>query len=210
MRRLAAAALAVVPVLAVAGCGGDAGVADPPRADVEDVEGDGLDAAALAGPVAEMRRATTRYLTDVAAAEADGYTVITPMMPDMGVHFLDPEVTGFDPAAPPILVYLPADDGWQLGAVEWVFPEEPDEPPLPGAEYGEFAAACHYEDGTFVPEPDEAACAPQGPDSGAAFGFWHPDLVTLHVWVWCPNPDGLFAGTNPLVAPYNDRPLPST
>jgi hypothetical protein len=39
--------------------------------------------------------------------------------------------------------------------------------------------------------------------SGAKFTFWHPDLITIHVWVWYPNPAGLFSGTNPLVAPFS-------
>jgi DNA-binding transcriptional LysR family regulator len=46
--------------------------------------------------------------------------------------------------------------------------------------------------------------------SGAAFSFWHPRLVTVSVWLWSPNPSGLFASTNPaadyespLVAAYS-------
>ncbi len=35
-----------------------------------------------------------------------------------------------------------------------------------------------------------------------AFTFWHPDLVTLHVWLWYHNPSGLYNGTNPLVQAY--------
>ena len=41
--------------------------------------------------------------------------------------------------------------GAQLVAAEWVFPSKPAKPPLPGARYGSFAAACHYVDGTFTP-----------------------------------------------------------
>ena len=41
------------------------------------------------------------------------------------------------------------------------------------------------------------------PGSGAKFTFWHPQLVTLHMWLWYPNPSGLFSGTNPLVTPFN-------
>jgi hypothetical protein len=41
------------------------------------------------------------------------------------------------------------------------------------------------------------------PETGAAFGFWHPDLVTMHVWLLYPNPDGVFASYNPLVKPFN-------
>jgi hypothetical protein len=40
-------------------------------------------------------------------------------------------------------------------------------------------------------------------ETGARFNFWHPDLVTLHLWLWYPNPDGLYTGTNPLVRPFN-------
>jgi hypothetical protein len=28
--------------------------------------------------------------------------------------------------------------------------------------------------------------------------------VTLHIWLWYPNPAGLYAGMNPLVAPFNE------
>ena len=125
------------------------------------------------------------------------------MMPDMGFHFLNPAVDGFDVEKPPILVYLQDGGAWQLGALEWVFPEKPATPPLEGATYGTFGAACHYDDGTFVFADAQASCAPASPDSGSAFVFWHPPLVTMHVWLWYPNPSGLFSGTNPLVTPFN-------
>jgi hypothetical protein len=161
----------------------------------------------LAEPVARARLATASYAFDRARAEADGYAAITPMMPDMGYHLMNADVTGFDPTQPPILVYLPTDvGGWQLGALEWVFPEEPAEPPFPGAEYGEFDAACHYDDGSFVFADAETDCGTSSPETGASFGFWHPPLVTLHLWAWYPNPDGIFAGTNPLVRPFNGEP----
>jgi hypothetical protein len=41
------------------------------------------------------------------------------------------------------------------------------------------------------------------PPDGAPFNFWHPDLVTLHVWLWYPNPAGLYNGTNPYIRPFN-------
>ena len=84
-----------------------------------------------------------------------------------------------------------------------MFPSVPTTPPLEGATYGSFPAACHYVDGTFVFEQDQSACAATSPETGAAFNFWHPDLVTLHVWIWYPNPDGLYASMNPLVRPFN-------
>ncbi len=27
--------------------------------------------------------------------------------------------------------------------------------------------------------------------------------MTLHVWIWYPNPTGLYNGTNPYVRPFN-------
>jgi hypothetical protein len=109
----------------------------------------------------------------------------------------------FDVRRPPILVYERKGRAWQLAALEWVFPEKPAKPPLAGARYGSFAAACHYADGTFVPATAQDQCRATSPKTGAAFGFWHPDLVTMHVWLWYPNPAGLFADLNPLVTPFN-------
>jgi hypothetical protein len=127
---------------------------------------------------------------------------ITPMMAGMGFHYMNPKITGaFDVRKPPILVYVKRGGSAQLVAGEWVFPQRPAKPPLPGARYGSFAAACHYADGTFTPHTDEATCAPTSA-GGAKFTFWHPDLVTLHVWLWYPNPAGVFNSTNPLVAPF--------
>ena len=164
----------------------------------------------LAASLAAARVATAKYATDLEAAKTDGYQLITPNMPDMGYHYLDPDIAGFDPARPHVLVYQRTDGGWQLGALEWVFPDEPAEPPLPGATYGSFDAACHYRDGTFEFVGAEGDCAADSPTTGAEFSFWHPRLVTMHVWLWYPNPDGIFASTNPLVHPFNDGPAPST
>lgn len=173
-------------------------------------ETDQIDVAALAPQLAAARLATAPYVAGLDRAAADGYTLrITPMIDDMGVHYLNADIDGFDPAKPPILVYVPTEDGPQLGALEWVFPEEPAEPPFPGATYGDFPAACHYDDGTFVLADDEALCAPIDPDTGAGFTFWHDALVTLHVWLWYHNPSGIYSGTNPLVNPFNDVRLAS-
>jgi hypothetical protein len=150
------------------------------------------------------RLATAKYATDLAAAKADGYAIITPMIPNMGYHFLNPKISGFDVTKPPILVYVRRGDAWQLVAIEWVFPKKPDTAPLQGATYGSFGAACHYADGTFRPSFSEAMCAKKDPQTGAAFSFWHPPLVTLHVWLWYPNPSGVFGEYNPLLTPFNN------
>ncbi len=159
---------------------------------------------ALAPMLARARLATAKYATSLRRARAAGYrTIVTQHIPDMGHHFLNPNITGFDITRPPILVYVKRGRNWQLVAFEWVFTETPPTPPLPGARYGSFAAACHYVDGTFVPAAAEADCPPRSPTSGAKFGFWHPDFVTLHLWAWYPNPDGIYNGTNRLVRPFN-------
>ena len=157
----------------------------------------------LAQSLAAARLATAKYAIGLNRAKADGYQIITPMIPNMGYHYLNPKVTGFDVTKPAILVYLKRGSTYQLGALEWVFTSMPAKPPLPGARYGAFGAACHYVDGTFVPAASQDACSKTSPQSGAAFGFWHPNLVTLHVWLWYPNPVGIYSGTNPLVTPFN-------
>ena len=64
-------------------------------------------------------------------------------------------------------------------------------------------AACHYLDGTLVAESAQSMCPAKSPQTGAAFNFWHPNLITLHFWIWYPNPAGLYSSMNPLVNPFN-------
>ena len=158
----------------------------------------------LASDIIAGRMVTAKYVTNLARAKADGYHIITRMIPNMGYHFMNAKVTGFNVRKPQILVYEHHGKSWQLGALEWVFTSKPAKPPLPGAQYGVFAAACHYLDGTFVPQTSQAKCAANSPQTGAKFSFWHPRLITMHLWVWYPNPSGVFTGTNPLVTPFND------
>jgi hypothetical protein len=161
------------------------------------------DSRTLASQLARARLATAKYATNLATANADGYQILTRDIPDMGWHFLNPAIQGFDVTKPPILVYERHGHSWQLGALEWTFTHQPTTPPLPGATYGSFGAACHYRDGTFVFARVQELCAKTSPQTGARFTFWHPDLVTLHLWLWYPNPAGLYNSTNPLVHPFN-------
>ena len=193
---IGAAALALTAIsLASAGGGGGSSrlvVGTPAKA-----------SPSLAARLAQARIATAKYATNLGRAKADGYGVITQMIPSMGWHFMNPKVTGFNVRKPAILVYLRRGGTWQLGALEWVFPELPKSPPIQGARYGTFGAACHYVDGTFVFENAQSSCAQTSPETGAKFNFWHPQLVTLHIWLWYPNPSGLYSGTNPLVTPFD-------
>jgi hypothetical protein len=157
----------------------------------------------LTSDVLAARLATARYVTSLARAKADGYRILTRMIPSMGYHFINPKVTGFDIRKPPILVFEHHGKTWQLGALEWVFTAMPSKPPLPGARYGVFGAACHYVDGTLVFATAQSKCAAKSPQTGARFNFWHPRLITLHLWIWYPNSSGIFMGTNPMVAPFD-------
>lgn len=149
------------------------------------------------------RLATAKYAMDLERAKADGYMIITPMIPNMGYHFLNPKIQGFDVTKPPILVYVRKGETWQLVAVEWVFPKKPAVAPLKGARYGAFGAACHYKDGSFIIASSQAKCGKTNAKTGAEFNFWHPPLVTFHVWIWYPNPNGVFAEFNPYLTPFN-------
>jgi hypothetical protein len=160
--------------------------------------------AALVNDLAAIRAATAKYVDNLALAKKNGYQIITKMIPNMGYHYMNAGVKGFDVSKPPILVYQRNGSSWQLGAVEWVFTSKPATPPIPGATYGAFGAGCHYKDGTFVPATAQSGCPTTAPQTGAAFSFWHPPLVTLHVWAWYPNPSGIFSGTNPLVSFFNN------
>ncbi len=153
--------------------------------------------------LALARAATAKYAVDLERAKADGYGIITPMIPNMGYHFLNPKIQGFDVTKPPILVYVRKGEAWQLVAIEWVWPKRPVTPPLRGARYGSFGAACHYKDGSFILATAEARCQKTNSKTGAEFNFWHPPLVTLHLWIWYPNPNGVFGEFNPYVTPFN-------
>jgi hypothetical protein len=206
--------VAAVVVAAIAGVAARASLGSQPAAptDATAAPADATVAAAygaaapsskIAADIRIGRQATAKYAMNLALAKKDGYRILTRMIPNMGYHFVNPNVKGFDIRKPPILVYEHRGNTWQLGAFEWTFESKPAKPPLPGAQYGVFGAACHYDDGTFVFASAQSKCAPRSPQTGSAFNFWHPRLITLHLWLWYPNPSGLYMGTNPLAAPFN-------
>ena len=193
-----------VVIVAVVSIGASTGIAKRSATPQARAAASWTPSATLVEQLAKARMATAKYVTNLELAKADGYQIITRMIPNMGYHYLNPNVQGFNVEKPPILVYEHRGSSWQLGALEWVYTSKPDTPPFPGAKYGTFGAGCHYVDGTFAPADTQAACPTTSPQTGAAFNFWHPLLITLHVWLWYPNPTGLFASTNPLVAAFNN------
>jgi len=138
---LAAAALAVglpmlpaqaQPTVLPHGYGGPPQVArqQPQTAHAMSMSADPL-SLQVAGQLAAARAATAKYATNLAKAKSAGYMIITKMMPNMGFHYLNPHISGFNIRKPQILVYEHTKTGWQLGALEWVFTKMPKSPPCP-------------------------------------------------------------------------------
>jgi hypothetical protein len=168
-----------------------------------DIEATASSIPLVTADVTAARLATARYATNLNRAKADGYGIHKDDSND-GLSLHKPEGEEFDVRKPPIVVYEHHGNTWQLGALEWVFTSIPAKPPLPGARYGVFGAACHYLDGTVVFANAQSMCAPKS-KTGAAFTFWHPRLITLHMWIWYSNAACLYSGTNPMVTPFNNR-----
>src|SRR5580698_7079297 len=59
---------------------------------------------ALAKQLSLARAATAKYAENLPLAKANGYSIITKMIPNMGYHFMNASVKGFDVTKPPILV----------------------------------------------------------------------------------------------------------
>ena len=140
--------------------------------------------------LAKVRNATAKY-HDVENALADGFVADPVCVAEdgfggMGIHYvnyervMDPELNLLEPE---ILLYAPSGDGLKLVGVEYMFaigaPDSdvpdfpPDSPILFGREF-------------------------DGPMLGHGPG--QPPHYDLHVWVWQPNPSGMFAMFNPKVS----------
>jgi hypothetical protein len=122
----------------------------------------------------QARAATARY-RDINNAFADGYADINVVVPNMGYHFMKPELVDatFDIRKPEILVYNKNEDGsFTLGAVEYAVP----------IGLSPNAAPEGFTGSADVWERD------------TNFGLW-----LQHAWVWTFNPDGVFNPTNPRV-----------
>ena len=134
--------------------------------------------------MAAVRAATAKY-HDPAAAVAAGYrpTEECAAGPDgvMGRHFVNPTLLGvLDPERPPILLYVPSEDGLRLVGVEW------------------FQADADQDLATDQDRPSLLGRAFDGPMPGHEPGM--PAHYDLHAWIWAHNPDGLFAPWNPALS----------
>jgi hypothetical protein len=139
--------------------------------------------------LAAVRNATARY-HDVENALDDGFVadlvcVAEDGLGGMGIHYINFDRV-MDPAVnltePEILLYAPSDNGLKLVGVEYMLaigPPDADVPDFP------------------PPAPVLFGREFDGPMLGHGPGT--PPHYDLHVWVWQPNPSGMFAMFNPKV-----------
>lgn len=158
--------------------------------------------------IAEIRMATQRYL-DLEQAKADGYVQVSGNVPLEGYHFQRPGAARIDTLRPSTLLYIRADGQWQLVGVEYaVAGERPRESPFPGVGWERHLATCRYADWREFPARSREACPQAHPDTKSPLATWYPDQWVIHLWLWYPNPYGLFASLNPVLAPFDDRTVP--
>ncbi len=162
----------------------------------------------LAKRIAEIREATAPY-QDLAAAQAAGYVQFSGNLPLVGARFIHPAITAFDFNKPAGLIYAKQGQRWQLVAVE--FPVMGDQRPatqaFPGIAWTKEPATCRYADWHELEGVSQEKCPAKHPE-GASLASWHPARWFVRVWVWYPNPSGMFARLNPLLASFDDRSLP--
>ncbi len=119
--------------------------------------------------LAQVRRATAQYHNIQNALDA-GYFSTVHCVPGMGVHYVNPTLSGTDPLAPNFLLYAPKGNGkWKLVAVEYIV----------------FSA-------TLSVAPTMFGQTFDGP-------MTHPNVprhFDLHAWLWLGNPAGVFSQTN--------------
>ena len=154
------------------------------------VTGTGTTAASGQADIAAVRAATAAF-HDIDAAVAAGYILFyrcteEPGVGTMGQHFANLDLVvgdpAIDPLRPEVLVYEPKKngDGYRLVAVEYVTIQE--------LWAGQFGSATPTVLGT-----DLAAV-------GAANRYGMPAFYQRHVWLFEPNPNGIFADWNPNVS----------
>ena len=113
-----------------------------------------------------MRRPA--LLIALAAAKADGYQLITPMTPDMGWHYRNPTIEGFDATTPAILVYERHRHSWQLAALE----------PAPGSPSGT-PTWSPSTSGSGTPTPTASTTAPTPSSTPSTTASYRGPLPSL-------------------------------
>lgn len=159
---------------------------------------------------ASVRQATARF-HDIDAAIAAGYASpiggvcdSLPGVGTMGVHSGNLALISdgtLNPDTPEVLLYAPTGGGnYRLVAVEYLQPvllrdtTNPTAPPIPW--FAPTPWPPRYQ--PIGPAPSLFGQTFQGPMPGHVPGMpWHYDL---HMWIWAPNPNGMFAQWNPSIS----------
>jgi hypothetical protein len=139
-----------------------------------------------------------------ADAMAAGYLQVTPYVPGIGAHYLDPGLLtsdGFDPAKPEMLLYNGNAPTSELVGLSYaVLGDEPPEGFVgPNDQWHEHPSLCIV--GTLVVGPDstpDELCDSVGGSKGMP---WEKPMWMGHLWQvpgW-ESPWGLFSGENPVV-----------
>jgi hypothetical protein len=152
--------------------------------------------------LAAVRAATARY-HDVDAAIADGYVrvsdcVSAPGLGAMGIHYLNPSLArDLESTAtqPELLLYAPGDHGQlRLVGVEYFQPALVLTPDGPAPWFEQTPPPYDF----LNPAPSILGHTFDGPMAGHDPTMpWHYDL---HVWIWHPNPSGMFSEFNPTLS----------
>ena len=166
----------------------DSGSRERPHHD----DAEGLDRARGAGPGEPARDGGVRH--DLALAKKDGYGVITQMIPDMGSHFLNLKVAGFDVKKPAISCTASTETRGSSSRIVGL-PTKRPKPPLPGATYGSFGAACHYKEARSCSRRISTR-APRSPRRERRSTSGVPTWSRSTCRAWYLNPDGMFSGMN--------------
>jgi hypothetical protein len=184
--------LARVAVVALLGGGGVAlaatAQATPSAPSVPSSVTDGHGTAqAQSATLAQLKKSLRPLQDSPAAAEAAGYVQGTSCVDSatggMGFHYFNLELVAgpIDVMHPPVLVYVPGDDGrLTLGAAEW-FQFDADQD-----------LSTHEDRPSLFGRPFD------GPMLGHEEGM--PIHYDLHAWLFEPNPRGVFQPYNPRVS----------
>ena len=148
--------------------------------------------------------ATARYANDLGAAKADGYEILTQQIPGMGYHFINPAVKGFD-------VRKPRDP--RLRAARRPLAARRARVGLPQEAGDATAEGRHVRlvpGGVPLQRRHVRARAERGrlrdrraPSRARRSTSGTRRSSTMHVWIWYPNPAGMYASMNPLVHAFS-------
>jgi hypothetical protein len=138
----------------------------------------------------ERARAATAKYQDQTIAVIDGYRRIGADFPAMGEHWIrigllfDGKI---EPEHPEFLTYVNVDGVPKLMGIAYALPllgdEKPPEIPAPAAAWHDHFRT--LDDETILPLHHVVGSAEEA-----------PRIAMLHVWLWSPNPDGIFAADN--------------